>query len=93
MGDATRDAAEYAADAFNNQTRGAELDTPARYGDWLLGGVRSYPEEFMRSTYRIVSRHRQPSIYWLYNDGTAIDVDGLAPLVSPRYQRSETRAA
>ena len=70
-----RGAAEYAADAFNELLVGAELDTPARYGDWFTGGAGSYPEEFMRSTYRIVSRHRQPGgMHWLYNDGTAIDV-------------------
>ena len=71
--------AVYAADAFNELVGGAELDTPARYGDWLTGGAGAYPEGFMRSTYRIVSRHRQPgSMHWLYNDGTAVDVDQWA---------------
>ena len=53
---------ESAADAFNEHFGGAELDTPARYGDWLLGSSRSYPEEFMRA----VSR---------YNDDPAVDTD------------------
>ena len=55
---------------------GAEMELPARYADWLLGSARSWPEGFLRSTYRIVSRHRQPGgMHWLYNDGTAVDVD------------------
>ena len=89
-----RGAAEYAADAFNDLLVGAELDTPDRYGDWLLGGARSYPEEFMRSTYRIVSRHRQPgSMHWLYNDGTAIDVDTWALPASEWERWAERREA
>ena len=71
-----RRAAEYAADAFD---AGSGLDTPARYGDWIVGAAGTYPEEFMRSTYRTVSRHRQPGgMHWLYNDGTAVDVDTWA---------------
>ena len=66
---------EGAADLFDTLSEGAALDTPARYTDWVLGGARSYPEEFMRSTYRIVSRHRQPAMHWMYNDGTAVNVD------------------
>ena len=57
------------------------MDTPARYGDWLLGGPRSYPEEFIRSTYQLISdeRLRQPGgMHWLYNDGTAVDVSDWA---------------
>ena len=59
--------AEYTAYAFNDLIGGAELDTPARYGDWLLGGPRSYPEEFIRSTYQLISdeRLRQPRRYAL----------------------------
>ena len=73
--------AEGAADAFNDLIGGAELDTPARYGDWLLGSPRSYPEEFIRSTYQLISdeRLRQPGgMHWLYNDGTAVDVSDWA---------------
>ena len=89
-----REEAEYAADAFNQHVRGAELDTPARYGDWLTGAPRSWPEEFMRSTYRIVSRHRQPgSMHWLYNDGTAIDVDSWALPASEWERWAERREA
>ena len=66
---------EGAANAFGAVVDQAELDTPVRYTDWVLGGGRSYPEEFMQSTYRIVSRHRQPAMHWMYNDGTAINVD------------------
>ena len=55
---------------------GAEMELPARYADWLLGSARTWPEGFLRSTYRIVSQHRQPGgMHWLYNDGTAVDVD------------------
>ena len=72
-------AAEYGAVAFSEMIYGAELDTPARYGEWVTGKAVNYPEEFMRSTYRIVEQHRQPgSMHWLYNDGTAVDVDGWA---------------
>ena len=47
---------EGAANAVRRSSRTrAELDTPVRYTDWVLGGGRSYPEEFMQSTYRIVS--------------------------------------
>ena len=89
-----RGAAEGAAAAFNEAADGAELDTPARYGDWLLGGSGSYPEEFMRSTYRIVSRHRQPAgMHWLYNDGTAIDVGGWALAASAWERWAERREA
>ena len=74
-----RGAAQGAADGLNQPLWGTKADTPARYRDWRLGGARSWPEEFMRSTYRIVSRHRQPGgMHWLYNDGTAIDVDTWA---------------
>ena len=41
-------------------------------------GARSWPEEFMRSTYHIVGSDqlRQPgAMHWLYNDGTAVHVD------------------
>ena len=66
---------EGAANLFDTLSVGAALDTPARYTDWVLGAARSYPEEFMRSTYQIVSRHRQPAMHWLYNDGAAVNVD------------------
>ena len=85
------------ADAFNDLIGGAELDTPARYGDWLLGGPRSYPEEFIRSTYQLISdeRLRQPGgMHWLYNDGTAVDVSDWALPASEwdRWARSEAGA-
>ena len=70
---------EGSATIFNELSVGAELDTPARYTDWLLGSARTWPEGFLRSTYRTVSRHRQPGgMHWLYNDGTAVDVDTWA---------------
>ena len=71
-------ATDYARNAFNYVSAQAELDTPARYTDWVLGGARSRPEEFMRSTYHIVGSDqlRQPgAMHWLYNDGTAVHVD------------------
>ena len=70
--------AEYATDVFGD-LGGAELDTPARYTDWLLSSARTWPEGLLRSTYRTVSQHRQPGdTHWLYNDGTAVDVDTWA---------------
>ena len=84
--------AEGAVDAFNDIAGGAELDTPARYGDWIMGSPRSYPEEFIRSTYRIVSRHRQPGgMHWLYNDGTAVDVSDWA-LPASEWERWAARS-
>ena len=70
---------EGAATVFNERSVGPEGDTPARYVDWVLGSARAWPEGFLRSTYEIVSRHRQPGdMHWLYNDGTAVDVDNWA---------------
>ena len=70
---------EGAVTMFNALIEGAELDTPARYTDWLLGSARTWPEGFLRSTYRTVSQHSQPGdMHWLYNDGTAVDVDNWA---------------
>ena len=69
---------DLAANAFDSVAPGAESDTPARYTDWVLAGARSWPEEFMRSTYNIVGSDqlRQPGgMHWLYNDGTAVHVN------------------
>ena len=92
----TRQVRAESAAARSNRIGGAELDTPARYGDWSLSSARSWPEEFMRSTYKIVSdpRLRQPGgMHWLYNDGTVVDV-GLWSLPESEWERwAERREA